>query len=326
MRGMRPGTKYENFDRYIAQELAEPELCEKISWTSLLPGGLFLAPSYERSECYEFIAGRTKNPKLCWYVKRYGALRLLSQQASMWSCLDHAIHGWNGGVGINPDELTGFFTEMGYEPDTLHLEGLTPPIVSVKDIYRKLWARPDIVARIEKSSGASEKSAALNASDVEDAAYLHDMAALVTKDPRWCSQIPEDLQLATELHGFRDWCWFTLASNTKDAELCRRISIPAGIRDARLTLQATCAFQVNSSHMSHTLYAPEVPVNDDRTRRLIIKLNYEIPRAKDLPPEQIYMAYYRFLQELADSHSADPAHAAARQRLLDRVRRLPNRS
>src|ERR1700722_18257660 len=200
IRGMRPANKYENFYRYIAQELDEPQLCERISCTALLPGGVFLAPSYVRSECYEFIAGRTKNPKLCWDVKRYGSVSLLSQQASMWSCLDHAIHGWNGGVGMNPDELTAFFAEMGYDLDSLHLEGITPPIVSVKDIYTQIPARPDILTRIEKVSGASGKFSGFSASDIEDAAYLDDIAALVSKDPHWCFQIPEDLQVATEPH------------------------------------------------------------------------------------------------------------------------------
>jgi hypothetical protein len=324
IRGMRPGNKYENFARYIAQELAEPDLCEKISWTAILPGGFFEEPSYERSECYEFIAGNTKNPWLCWRVKRYGAFSLLSHQTSMWSCLDHAIHGWNGGIGINPDELTGFFTEMGYDPDTLHLEGVTPPIVSVKDIYRQLPRKPDIVAQIEKVIGTPGNSSISSASDLQDAPYLDHIAALVTKDSRWCFQIPEDLPVATEPHRFRDWCLMTLASNTKDANLCRRIQIPPETRDARLSLQANCLFQVNSPYPSNTVYAPEVPVGDDQIRRIIIRLNYEIPRARDLPPEEIYQAYSRFLDEL--EHSADPVHVAARQRFLDRVYRLPNRA
>jgi hypothetical protein len=116
----------------------------------------------------------------------------------------------------------------------------------------------------------------------------------------------------------------TLATNTKDAELCRRIPILAGTRDARLSLQATCLFQVNSPYPSNTVYGPEVPANDDQARRLIAKLQYEIPRARDLPPEQIDEAYRRFLDEL--EKPADRVHAAARQRFLDRVYRLPNRA
>lgn len=324
IRGMRPGNKYEEFYRYIAQELDEPDLCQRISWTAILPGGFFEDRSYERSECYEFIAGRTKNPWLCWRVKRYGAFSLLSHQTSMWSCLNDAIHGWNAGIGMNPDELTAFFTEMGYDPDTLHLEGVTPPIVSVKDIYRQLPRKQDIVAQVEKVIATSDNSSTSSASDLEDAAYLDHIAALVTKDSRWCVRIPENLPVATEPHSFRSWCLFTLATNTKNAELCRRIPIPPGTRDPRLSLQATCLFQVNSPYPNNNVYAPEVPVNDDQTRRLITKLNYEIPHASDLPPEEIYQAYSRFLDEL--ERPADAVHAAARRRFLDRVYRLPNRT
>ena len=324
IRGMRPGNKYEDFYRYIAQELDEPGLCGKISWTAILPGGFFEEQSYVRSECYEFIAGRTKNPWLCWRVKRYGAFSLLSHQTSVWSCLDYAIHGWNGGVGINPEDLIAYFTEMGYDPDTIHLEGVTPPIVNVKGIYSQLARRPDIMTQIEKVSGISSNSSTMSPSDIQDAAYLDHIGALVTKDSNWCYQIPADLPVATEPHRFRDWCLFTLASNTKDAELCRRVTIPPGTRDARLSLQSTCLFQVNSPYPSNTNYGPEVPVDDDQVRRLITKLNYVIPHARDLPPEEIYQAYSRFLDEL--ERPGDPVHAAARQRFIDRVYRLPNRS
>ena len=139
---MRPETKYEEFFRYIAQELDEPGLCEKISWTAILPGGFFEDQSYMRSECYEYIAGRTRNPWLCWRVKRYGSFSLLSHQTSMWSCLDYAIHGWNGGIGINPDDLPGFFKEMGYDPDTLHLEGEVVELVPSR-------SKPQGVARVK---------------------------------------------------------------------------------------------------------------------------------------------------------------------------------
>jgi hypothetical protein len=325
IRGMRPGNKYEEFDRFIAQQLDEPNLCSKISWTALLSGGFFIAPSYTRSECYDFIAGRTRNPWLCWKVKRYGAVSLFSSQTSMWSCLSHAFHGWNGGVGINPDDLTAFFNEMGYDPDTLHLEGITPPIVNVKDIYGQLPNRTDLLMRIEKVNGVSDPASLTDSNDVEDAAYLDEMAALVSKDARRCLQIPQGMKLAGEPQTFRDWCLLKLATNTKNGELCRQIPIPEGTPDPLLSLQATCLFQTNSLHPNNTVYAPEVPSDDAQARRLIIKLNYEIPRAKDLPSAQIYEAYSRFLDEL-EKHLPDPSHVAARQRFLERVYRLPDGS
>jgi len=57
-RGMRSDNRNEEFYRYIAQELAEPALCKRISWSAMVVGGFFIAPSYTRSACYDFIAGR----------------------------------------------------------------------------------------------------------------------------------------------------------------------------------------------------------------------------------------------------------------------------
>lgn len=322
IRGMRPANKSEEFYRYVAQELAEATLCKKIPWSARSPGGFFISPSYERSECYEFIAGRTKNPWLCWNVKRLGAFSLLSEQTSIWTCLNRAIHGWNGGIAISPGNLVSFFTQMGYDPDTLHLEGITPPVVSVKDIYSRLSDQPDILTRIEKASGSSDKRSNVTTDEIEDSAYLADLAALVSKDSRWCFRIPEDLPLASERATFRNWCLFTLATNTKDARLCSRIPITTDGIDVRMSLQAQCSFQVDAAYPNNLRYAPELPAADDRTRMLITALNYEIPRAKDLPPGRIDAAYDRFLDEL--KRGSDPLHVAARRRFIDRVQALPD--
>jgi hypothetical protein len=320
LRGMRSANKHEEFFRYVAQQLDEPSLCTKIPWSVRSPSGFFLSPSYERSDCYDFIAGRTRNPWLCLKVRRLGLLSLLSEQTSVWSCLKHAIHGWNAGIGISPADLIGFFTEMGYDPDTLHLEGITPPVVSIKDIYRQLPNQPDILARIEKTSGPLENQSNASRNDSENAAYLADMAALVSKNYAWCLRIPEDLPLAGGKATFRDWCLFTLASNTKDLQLCARIPMPDDGTDPRMSLQAQCKRQVNSPYPSNTRYAPEVPTDDARSRALITTLNYEIPQANDLAPERIYAAYDQFLDEL--KRESDPAHVAARQRFIERVQRL----
>ena len=83
MGGSRRPNNNDQFFRYIAQELAEPALCRKIPWAVESPGGWFISPSYERSECYQTIASNTKNPWLCMRVKRFGAVSFLSEQTSM---------------------------------------------------------------------------------------------------------------------------------------------------------------------------------------------------------------------------------------------------
>jgi hypothetical protein len=89
-------------NRGDAASMNEPVLCDKIPWSVESPGGFFTEPSYERSECYDFIAGRTRNPWLCRKVKRLGAFSVLSKQTSMWTCLDHAVHGRNSGIASAP--------------------------------------------------------------------------------------------------------------------------------------------------------------------------------------------------------------------------------
>ena len=311
LRGMRRVNRDDGIYRFVAQELSEPAICEQIPWSAESPGGFLIAPSYERSNCYAFIAGRTKNLSLCRKVRRLGVFRLLSQQTSMWSCLADAWRGLHAGVGINPEELVDFFTRLGYDPDTLSLEGITPPVVNVQTFYRQLPNRPDIVTRIEKAIGASSNSTA--------AAYVADMAALVTAKPGWCARIPEDLPLVRQHAKFRDWCLFTLATNTRNAGLCRLIPIRADERDPRLSLQAKCTFQASSPYPSGR-YGPETPDSDAGMRAVIAMLDYELPKAKDLPPGTVYAAYDRFLHEL--NRAVDPRHTAARQRFIARVRAL----
>jgi hypothetical protein len=321
-RGMRPQNKNEEFYRYMAQQLNEPALCGKIPWSVEEPGGFFSAPSYARSECYDSIAGRTRNPWLCLKVKRLGAFSFLNEQTSMWTCLADVRAGAGGVIAIAPADQVRFFAQMGYDPDTLYLEGITPPAIVVKDIYRQLPAHRDIVKRIEKASGALDKASNPSPEDIVNSAYLADMAALVTNDSRWCFRIPEDLPLAGNPSHFRDWCLYTLAANTGNADLCRWIPAHPDRTAPWKSLREDCSFVVNSPYPSNLRYGPEVPVDDGRARALITMLNYEIPRAKDLPLERICAAYDRFLDEL--NHGTDPPHLTARRRFIDRVLRLPD--
>jgi len=319
LKGMRPVDERDELFRYVAQELAEPALCAKIPWSAESNGGFFLTPSYERSNCYAFIAGRTRNPWLCWRVRRLGTFSLLSRQTSMWSCLLDARRGLSAGIAVSPASLAGFFTQLGYDPDTLHREGITPPVVVVEDIYRQLPTRPDFLGRVERAVGTPEQATDPAASDQRTLDYLYDAAALTGREPAWCARIPDVVRLPHQAASFRDWCLFTLASNTKDPRLCDRIPLRADDSDPRLSLRAKCALQAGSRFQTGQ-YGPEVP-DDVRIRALIALLGYEVPRARDLPPEDIQRAYARFLQEL--STETDAAHAAARRRFVERALHAP---
>ncbi len=131
--GMRPGNKTDEFYRYVAQQLNEPVLSpatprttESCCWDSSRN-----RRTNDRSATIS-LPGRTRNPWLCWKVKRLGAFSVLSNQTSMWTCLDHAVHGRNGGIAIAAADLVRLFAQMGYDPDSLHLEGITPPSSAYK--------------------------------------------------------------------------------------------------------------------------------------------------------------------------------------------------
>lgn len=318
-RGMHDANDRDETIRYVAQQLSEPSVCAKIPWSARTPGGVFIEPSYERSNCYAFIAGRTRHASLCWNVKRLGAYRPFTEQTSSLSCLVDALRGMNAGIAVSPSALVRFFSELGYDPDTIQEEGVSPPVVNLRDAYLSAAERPDIAVRIEEALLPSAASAP-SAETQTDAAYLADMAALRTKDPRWCERIPESLPLETQKAGFRDWCRFTVASNTKNSALCREIPVPASERDPQLSLQATCLVQANSTAKSGQ-YGPEVPDNA-RIERLLPMLGYEIPEAKNRSEYEIYSAYDRFLDEL-NKQPGDSKHAAARKKFLERVLRLP---
>lgn len=318
LRGMRPATRAESFSRYVAQELAAPELCQKISWAAEEPGGFFIATSYVRSQCYAFIAGRTRNVSLCWRVRRLGVLRPLDEQMSKWACLRDALRGMNAGIAVSSTDLTDFFARMRYDPDSLHLEGVTPPIVAVRDEYLRLEAAPDIVDRVSHLLGSSSVMPRAS-TDRLDTAYLADVAALVSRDPDWCERIPRDLPLATQRAGFHDWCLFTLATNTKDETLCSRL--PATPPGPGQSLQSLCQFQARPRHPTNVQYGPEVP-DDARARRLIVMLGYSITRASDLPVERLAAAEGVFLEAL--EAGKDSVHAAARRRFIARVEQLPD--
>lgn len=350
--GMRPPNRYDLFDAFMAQELNAASLCRMIPWSVRVGPGMDYAASYARSDCYETVAGNTGNPWLCWQVKRLGAVSVWRHQTSMWSCVARARRHEHTGAALAPQELVEFFRLMGYVPDTLQLEGVTPALVQVKAIYRGLTDRIGVktrgsagreevavvpgtvnqgllLRRIAGLIGDVDLPLARRAGDALHGAYLADMAAMASQDWRWCMKIPVGLQLPGERSGFRDWCLLKVATETRDVGVCAHLSAaanqvapdPSG-RSRGEPLAEDCRLQAGSPLPAATHYGPEVPADDAQTRALLEALKVEIPRATDLPQEQIYDAYMQFLREL-NGRKQDAAHVAARRRLIAHVEALP---
>jgi hypothetical protein len=221
--------------------------------------------------------------------------------------------------------MLSFFKAMGYDIDTLHLEGVTPPIIRVEDVYRAAALAPDAAQRADAAHSAARE----NRIDAEDDAYLLDLVAMARKDAGSCMKIPEELVLQTEAKRFRDWCMFKLASNTRKARTCRSIPIRpeevarnqglAPATAAQMTLQAECERQAGASDTTGS-YSAQIPADEARMRRLLALLGVEIPKAHDLPAARVAEAYRTFVFALTDPRV--PNRQPARQRLVDRVQQL----
>jgi hypothetical protein len=134
----------ETFYQYIAFEFDQPALCAKLSPSALIPGGFFIAASYARSDCYATLARRFDRPSLCWRAKRLGSFAPISEQTSpltcFWDVLRRAPDPRISTYMPDRHDLVTIFAEMGYRPEELYLEGVTPPLVNLPDAYRPACA------------------------------------------------------------------------------------------------------------------------------------------------------------------------------------------
>jgi hypothetical protein len=161
---MRPPNAHETFYQYIAFEFDAPALCAKLSPSTVLPGGFFIAASYARSDCYAKLARHYDRPSLCWSGRRLGSFSLLSEQTSRLSCFwdvwhrapDPSLSTYMPGR----EDLVAIFAEMGYQPEELYREGVTPPLLSLRDAYARLAQQPDLISRIARVTAvaASDRS------------------------------------------------------------------------------------------------------------------------------------------------------------------------
>jgi len=303
-RGLRLPNEHEELYRYVAQEADEPALCDKISWTAIGPGGFFTEPSFYRSECYDTIAGRTRNAVLCLKVRRLGAISLISEQTSMWSCMKHAREGFFSGIAVSSSPLSRFFSEMGYNPDTLS-------IVSIPRYYGMMAKDKNYIER------AQAKLAQPGLSQ-EHVAYLADMIALASEDAQWCERIPPSFSVSKVPMPLRSWCYYTLASNSRNEALCDKIPIRSG-EDTRVSWHRNCLFQARS-RPSNIRYGGEVPGDVEECRSIMSLLGYPIPRGWNFPVYKTAGADFGFLSALRDQSR----NAEARRDFIDRINHLPS--
>ncbi len=244
---------HETFYQYVAFEFDAPALCDKLSPGALIPGGFFIAPSYARSDCFATIARRYDRPALCWRARRLGSFAPLEEQTSIVTCFwdvfqrapDPSISTYMPGR----NDVVTIFAEMGYRPEELYHEGVTPPLLNLPDAYRRLAAQPDLVQRIDRITSAGPSPASPSpltpaspspAPPAESTPltstqrmYLFELAAHVSGDVSWCTRIPADLRNPGTPRNTggpslfeRDRCILEIATNTRTPASCSVDSHP----------------------------------------------------------------------------------------------------
>ena len=329
---MRGTNSHETFYQYVAFELDDAALCAKVSPSALIPGGIFIAASYARSDCYSKIALRYDRPSLCWSAKRLGMPALLSEQTSPLACFWDVMRRAPD-VGVSTymparADLVSIFGEMGYRPEELYRERITPPLVNFADAYRRLAAHPDLLQRIAKvvdTPGLSLTSA--------ERARLFELAAHVSNDVAWCVRIPADLldpgtERKTKGPSLyrRDRCILEIASNVRRPDMCKSILVRPDDWPGMMSRRSICEHQASLPPDKYHYGAP-TPQTDDETRQIITALGYPLPDVGDVSVNEIQTACYNFIWKMAATNKAannNPAAGAARAKFLARVAALPS--
>jgi len=161
--------------------------------------------------------------------------------------------------------------------------------------------------------------------------------ALADGDAARCGAIPLSQLSVHQQAPFRDWCYFTVASNKGDARICAAM-MPAS-KEAKVMVAEASGVQpgIAESTSLHTQcersggygaqrqyrYAPELPTAAGQLQRILTALDATPQRAADWPVEK-QAAYLRdVLAALAARTPRDDTRDAARALLLERLLKQP---
>jgi hypothetical protein len=331
---MRTPNAHETFYQYVAFELDDSELCEKLSLSAMIPGGIFISPGYARSDCYANIARRYDRPWLCLSAKRLGSFAIFSQQTSRLSCLVEVFrHTPDAGISTympSPGDLVSIFAEMGYRPEELYREGITPPLLNLPDAYRRLAQYPDLLERIGRVTNRPRSSPRLT---LDEQMHLFELAAHVSGDVSWCQKIPADLLepgAKRNAKGPRlfqlDRCILEIASNRRRPDFCKSIPDHADDWTGPMSRRELCKRQAARPPDKFS-YGPPAPDSDEVTRKIISTLGYPLPDVHDVLANQIATAYFYFIWQMSRAGKIAPeteSTVAARAKFLAHVAALPS--
>jgi len=317
---LRRPTQRDTLWAYLAFELNEPSLCDKIPPHAYVSSGLFggsLIPQIGlyRSECYLKVAERYGLQNLCDKVISIRTAYAASEYSTK-NCHKKIADnkGPNSSFGqSSPDdnELISFFDALGYSPETLHLEGLAPPLSTVIDDYQilivsqayyKLAKEKDILERITRVTASS-------AFPIEQKEFLYSMAAVVARDGNWCQKIRGDIHATGQYpvdRFFRDECVTDFAYAANNPTLCSEIPNRPQYRTSfsENIIRDECRRMIEIHWNSRGDY--RVPLDKNMRMAMITALGYPAPNIKEFPDHNIAEYYLGFIAKLTNKN-AEPS-------------------
>ena len=192
------------------------------------------------------------------------------------ACRRRVADGGRGYVSLAWDTEIRAFETLGYNIDQLHLEGVIEPAIRPIDVYRGLEHKAGVVDRVQEA--LLEPGGSLSSDDRNLLAHL---GAVATGDARWCERIPARDTVVKEQMPFRDWCYLTLAYNTRDARICERMApaaseakvVEAKANGMRAEIAEQLSAQANCSRIGKWVgppphYGPEEPLDAAQIHQL----------------------------------------------------------
>jgi hypothetical protein len=331
----RPMNSYETTMSFFAQNLGEAALCDNISWAayqsySVMFGGG--GASFQRSDCYERVAEETHDASVCWKVRPLVDFDPLSAGYSALACRRRTRSGYESGIALPNDALIHTFQQLGYDADSLYVEGAVQPAIRTRDVYLGLEHDPAAITRAERLATRPDPRL-----QTDDAAYLADLAAIGSADPAWCGHIPPEQGSSEQQTPFRDWCYYTVAYDTHDTRICGRMKPAAaeakviaakasGIKPdvaEQMSLHADCDRIRKPAEGTRALhYGPELPPDPVQVQRLVTALDVGMPSSRDWPQGELAAYYLQALFALGERKPPNAARDTARAEFVRRLMAL----
>ncbi len=344
-----PRSLYEGFFRDVAVVANRPELCEKINEFSyesdggpifglllrrLIFGGDDVTIFLKRSECYSEAADENARPELCKNAKPFNTILFDDSLNSFGSCYERAQR--KGSMtpasvfvthrdyfsGMNTNPRLKILQELGYQSKD--------PAIG-KAVLKKFGYLLERDGRLEKSNISKRIDTVLASKKYysedklvldSDWEFLVYMKAINFDDISLCSKIREGIPYPgfIEEAPLKDECYYRIARNTGDENLCANISDRAKVRYGQY-LNSVCIEDISyaRSHpdsVIHSSYNFLIKSNEG-TAHIFDILGYSSEIFDCLSADDIDWAYEEFIKEI-------PAGSLEGLELLKRIENMPS--